>query len=69
MAAGASAGALVARAVYEQVEESNGASHAVDVLPACVGCTGCVPVCPTAAIVVRPGGISIVDDDCISCGY
>lgn len=35
----------------------------------CVGCTGCVSVCPTLAIEVVPGGIEAFDDKCISCGY
>lgn len=39
------------------------------VLEACVGCTGCVTVCPTAAINVLPAGISIYEPRCVQCGY
>ena len=46
-------------------EETSRAS----VLHACVGCTGCVPLCPTMAIVVIPGGIALEDEKCIQCGY
>ncbi|MFP4476358.1 MAG: DUF362 domain-containing protein [Desulfatibacillaceae bacterium] len=35
----------------------------------CTGCTGCVLVCPTTAIVPGPGGPVIVPERCIRCGY
>jgi ferredoxin len=41
----------------------------MEVLPACVGCTGCAAVCPTLAITVVPGSVKIVDDLCVRCGY
>jgi len=35
----------------------------------CTGCTGCALGCPTAAIIVVPGGIAIDDAACVQCGY
>jgi len=35
----------------------------------CVGCTGCVAVCPTDAISVIHDTIEASDEKCVSCGY
>jgi ferredoxin len=35
----------------------------------CVGCTGCVVVCPTAAIDYLGGAIRVDQELCVSCGY
>lgn len=35
----------------------------------CVGCTGCVIMCPVLAIGVIGNGIAVDQEKCISCGY
>lgn len=35
---------------------------------ACQGCVNCIRVCPTEAIRVVDGGISIIEELCIDCG-
>lgn len=35
----------------------------------CVGCTGCVIMCPVLAIGVIGNGITVDQEKCISCGY
>lgn len=41
----------------------------IQVTDNCVGCTGCIVICPTSAIRVVGGGIAVSEDDCVSCGY
>jgi ferredoxin len=36
----------------------------------CLGCTGCVVVCPEAALLLEPGcRIAVIDERCTRCGY
>lgn len=45
------------------------ASQKIVVTSNCVGCTGCVIMCPVLAIGVVEGGITVNQEKCISCGY
>ena len=69
-AAGVSAGLLIARAGWAAATRKKDVpEEKVSVLPSCVGCTGCVSLCPTDAIVVVENGIGVTDNKCVSCGY
>ena len=36
----------------------------------CLGCTGCIVVCPEAALSLEPGcRVAVADDRCTRCGY
>jgi ferredoxin len=66
-AATAIGGLVLGRAAFDLAAASDGARASVS--PSCRGCTGCVTVCPEAAISVSSGGIEIAQDRCVRCGY
>ena len=69
-AAGVSAGLLIARAGWTAVPREKAVpNEKVTVLPSCVGCTGCVSLCPTDAIAVIANGIEVNNQTCVCCGY
>ena len=69
-AAGVSAGLLVVRAGWTAANRKRAVpKERVTVLPSCVGCTGCVSLCPTDAINVIGNDIEVTDKKCICCGY
>ncbi len=63
-------GAVGARALVARRGERRPISaRKIEVTATCIGCTGCIAVCPTAAIAAVPAGISVIDELCVSCGY
>lgn len=67
--AAASAYLLFFRAMPAGGEDRTvGKDREIEVLPACVACTGCAAVCPTGAIAVVPGRITVEGRLCIRCG-
>ncbi len=69
-AAGILGGVVVTRALRGRTrEETPRLSSNISFLPECTGCTGCIAICPPAAIISTPRGIEVIDDRCIRCGY
>lgn len=68
-AAAAAGGLLLARALETRPWRPADPEPRVTVHPACADCTGCIAVCPEAAIVSAPGGIEILEERCTRCGY
>jgi ferredoxin len=66
-AATAIGGLVLGRAALDLKAAGDGIRASV--APTCAGCTGCVAVCPEAAISVSSGGIEIAQDRCVRCGY
>ena len=67
-------GGAGARLLYEVVRgeaphDAERPAEPVTVLDACLGCLGCAILCPTGAIAIVPGGISIDAPKCTRCGY
>ncbi|MCP4675831.1 MAG: 4Fe-4S dicluster domain-containing protein [Deltaproteobacteria bacterium] len=71
--------AVVAGLIVARTRDYAGRSSTGATLPArskvsfrkeCVDCTGCITVCPTAALASTPHGTSLISEDlCIRCGY
>ncbi len=69
-AAGILGGVVVTRALRGRArKETPRFSSNISFLPECVGCTGCIAICPPGAITSTPRGIEVIDDRCIRCGY
>ncbi len=71
IAAGISTGLLATRPVLQTYgrETTATASVKVSVTGSCLGCTGCIAICPVSAIVAGPDTITINNEKCLSCGY
>ncbi|MBU2510142.1 4Fe-4S dicluster domain-containing protein [bacterium] len=71
IAAGISAGLFAARPVFQVYgrDKTPTAEAKVSVTGSCLGCTGCVAICPVSAIAPAPGTITINQQKCLSCGY
>ncbi len=67
--AGAGTGIVLVNAGLAQKESGEKPKHKTLVTQSCLGCGGCIAICPTSAIRVIPGGIKVKDDLCVSCGY
>lgn len=67
--AGAVAAVVAIRAFWGRKTKPGPALGKIQITPTCVGCTGCIAVCPTAAIEAIPDGIAVIDELCISCAY
>lgn len=69
-AAAVAAGGVLALGAARDRRRSRAGGRRVEVLAACLGCTGCVTVCPEAALSVGPGCRPVVQEDrCTRCGY
>ncbi len=69
--AAAAGGAIVVGAVGDWGGGGAGAGgRKLEISEECLGCTGCVVVCPEAALSLEPGcRVTVADDRCTRCGY
>ncbi len=62
-------GLLFVRVQKDHQAHGKAITRKVTTMPTCLGCTGCVSVCPKGAIWSSPTGTVVNDDLCIKCGY
>jgi len=68
--AAAAAGGVVAYGALRTPGRSVTGGRRLEVSAKCLGCTGCIAVCPEAALQLGPGcRVAVADDRCTRCGY